>query len=172
MAEMSTASDSPQAALRVTDLKAEFVSSNPNSPFVKDGYRSEDMHDQEVNDHIDNLMSFATNMDDGTPGQTSGEEQDEEFSVSDGQGGFVVNLQHSFEGTDDRISSSTTGMSPKESPKLLRMKELAKKKAARDRRRRKEKLEEEESQSFWSWCCAGSRATEDSATGSAPQEHK
>ena len=175
MAALGVVSDPPRG-LRVEDLRKqpEMVSSNPNSPFVNDGYRSEDMHDQEVNSHIEDLMSFASNMTD-TPGQDSGDEEisgDEEYQASDGQGGFVVNLATTFEGTDDRppspknSSSSATNDKNFPSPRLTKLTEL---KAARDRERRRREAEEEPA-SFWSWCCASSRS-EETTCGSSTKDH-
>jgi hypothetical protein len=166
MAQMGVVSDPPRG-LRVEDLrgKPELVSSNPNSPFVKDGYRSEDMHDTEVNSHIEDLMSFASNMTD-TPGQDTQEEEnsgDEEFRVSDGQGGFVVNLSTTFEATEN---SSSTNEKKYPSPRLAKLTEL---KAARDRERRRQEEEEEAAGGFWSWCCASSRS--ETCGGSSTKEH-
>ena len=176
MSAMSVVSHPPRG-LKVEDLhntNSKLVSSNPNSPFVKDGYTSQDMHDTEVNEHIEDLMSFANDIA-NTPGQTSGGESgEEEFQVSDGQGGFVVNLGHTFDGTDDHRPSydgrnSSTSDKQIPSPRLAKLTAL---KAKRDReRRRQEEEEEENSGSFWSWCCAGSRETEESTTGTAPSEH-
>lgn len=165
MAALGVVSDPPRG-LCVEDLRkqSERVTSNPNSPFVNDGYRSEDMHDTEVNSHIEDLMSFASNMTD-TPGQDSGDEEisgDEEYQASDEKGGFVVNLATTFEGTDDRppspknSSSSATNDKKILSPRLTKLTEL---KAARDRERRRREAEEQPA-SFWSWCCASSRSEE------------
>ena len=164
----------PRRGLRVDDLQhAKLVNSNPNSPFVKDGYRSGDMHDTEVNEHIEDLMSFANNIDKTPGGQTTDDDAmmgEEEFTVSDGQGGFVVNLGHTFEGTDDRTSYSRNSSTSDKTVPSPHLKKLVEGKAKRDRKKRQEMQEEDESWSFFSWCCASSR-TEDSTTNTAPQEH-
>ena len=174
MAAMGVVSD-PRRGLREEDLrKTELVSSNPNSPFVKDGYRSEDMDHHEVNQHVSDLLSYAGNL--GSPGQGEDEDisSDEDFQASDGPGEYVANLHEAFnESTDNRRPASPTTSSDNSSSSVIdgqRLSKLTELKATRDRRRRKTE-EEEEPESFWSWCCASTRTT-DMGGGSSTQEHK
>lgn len=171
---MGVVSDPPRG-LRVEDLrKTELISSNPNSPFVKDGYRSEDMDHHEVNQHVSDLLSYAGNL--ASPGQGEDEDisDDEHFQASDGPGEYVANLNDAFnESTDNRRTASSPTTSSDNTSSIVdgqRLSKLTEMKAARDRQRRKAE-EEEEPESFWSWCCASTRTT-DMGGGSSTQEHK